>query len=86
MPVSTRRKGLTMNLTNAQVAGVAVAMLGFVFAGAYSVASHRPDRPVQNATPSDPLHQVQAVDPTVPEASVAFKGNTNAPEEHPATF
>lgn len=78
-----------MILTNAQVAGFAVALLGFVFAGAYAVASHHPERPVQRPTPSsqvEQVHQVQVLDRSVPEAGVVFKSNTNAPEEHPATF
>jgi hypothetical protein len=75
-----------MNVTKVQVAGVAVAILGFVFAGAYAVASHHPDHPVQNARASARVAHVQAVDPSVPEASVVLKGRSDAPEEHPASF
>jgi len=86
MGVMTHRKGLNMNLTNAQVAGVAVAILGFIFAGAYAVAGHHHDRPAQSAASSDRVALAQQVDLPVPEASVVFKGNTDAPEEHPPTF
>ena len=79
-------QGLDMNLTNAQITGLSVAVLGFVFAGAYAVASHHPDTPVPSARPSDPFRQVQAVDPSVPEASVVFRNNNNPSEEQPATF
>jgi len=75
-----------MNLTRAQVAGVTVAILGFVFAGAYAVASHHPDRLVRSAKASEPVHPAQAGDSSVPEASVVLKSNTRAPEEQPATF
>jgi hypothetical protein len=75
-----------MNLTNAQVVGVAVATLGFIFAGAYAVASHHPDRSVQVAPSSDSVAQAPSADPTVPDASVVFKGNTEAPSEQSPTF
>jgi hypothetical protein len=84
--VITGRKRLIMNLTNAQVAGVAVAILGFIFAGAYAVASHHPDRSVQVAPSTAPLERAPSTDPTVPDASVVFKGNTEAPSEQPPTF
>jgi hypothetical protein len=77
-----------MNLKYAQVAGATVAIFGFIFAGAYAVAGHRPEKQVQDANPSAPahVHQTQVVYPPVPEASVVFKGNTDAPEGQPATF
>jgi hypothetical protein len=75
-----------MNVTKAQVAGVAVAILGFVFAGAYAVASHHPHQSVPNATASARVVRVQVLDSSVPEASVVLQGRSDAPEEHPDSF
>jgi hypothetical protein len=84
--VNSYRKVVTMNLTNAQGAGVAIAILGFVFAGAYAVAGHHPERQVSSANPSAQVRQAPVAKPSVPEASSVFGGNADAPEEQPVAF